>query len=94
MERREALLCIQVDKMSLHEVAALCRRPAERQRQSADEFADAQRDAILALEPGGELALAQESRAVVARRVDEAALDCHGTPPLPLRLPCIDVSLR
>lgn len=52
---REAMLCVTVDRLSLHDVAALSRRAAERRSWFQDEIDSDLRDRLSAVEPGGVL---------------------------------------
>jgi hypothetical protein len=52
---REAMLCVTVDRLSLHDVAALSRQPAERRIWFQDDIDADLRDRLLAVEPGGVL---------------------------------------
>ena len=52
---REALLCITIDRLSLHDVAALSRLAAERRTWFQDEIDADLRDRLIAVEPGGVL---------------------------------------
>jgi hypothetical protein len=52
---REAVLCVTVDHLSLHDVAALSRRVSERRLWFADELDPEHRDLILSVAPGGVL---------------------------------------
>ena len=52
---REAMLCVTVDRLSLHDVAALSRQAAERRIWFQDEIDADLRDRLIAVEPGGVL---------------------------------------
>lgn len=52
---REAMLCVSVDRLSLHDVAALSRQAAERRMWFLDEIDSELRDRLVAVEPGGVL---------------------------------------
>ena len=52
---REAMLCVTIDRLSLHDVAALSRRAADRRHWFQDEIDSDLRDRLLAVEPGGVL---------------------------------------
>jgi hypothetical protein len=52
---REALLCVTVDRLSLHDVAALARRSADRRLFFVDELDAEQRDRVLSVDPGSVL---------------------------------------
>jgi hypothetical protein len=52
---REAVLCVTLDRLSLHDVAALSRRPASRSVCFADELEPERRDQVLGVAPGSVL---------------------------------------
>jgi hypothetical protein len=52
---REAMLCVTIDRLSLHEVAALSRQSAERRTWFHDEIDSDLRDRLIAVEPGAVL---------------------------------------
>jgi hypothetical protein len=52
---REAMLCVTIDRMSLHDVAALSRRAAERRRLFREDIDADLGDRLLAIEPGAVL---------------------------------------
>jgi hypothetical protein len=50
---REAVLCVTIDRLSLHDVAALSRSVAERRTVFHDQIDVERRDRLLTIEPGG-----------------------------------------